>query len=319
VAARGGDFQRPSPASTARSIEVTVRQGEAELVGILTVHGSEGPSAPREVHATHCQDVTEALAVVSSMALRSDGGASGNAPAHLPPQPALAPAPAAAMSPGAAVPPTPPVLPPRDTRFRVAGLWRDEKLPVPAGQLAINRDYSATLSGGIVIGAIPSLVLPRYDLTLTRTNFITTPQGNNYLIGSVVGVRWSVFGSATRREGEYATRFAGFKAGLFACTPYHFDSEGFVLLGCGGFAVGVADLETKDGMGRVTQTKEVGLGTATLELDAKYNIGSHFHVGLTLGAEAWISKLSAERPDGSQLFRSRIFNGNAQLGAGVHF
>jgi hypothetical protein len=40
---------------------------------------------------------------------------------------------------------------------------------------------------------------------------------------------------------------------------------------------------------------------------------------LTAGGEAWMSELTAERPDGSRIFDSRLLNGHAQLGLGINF
>ena len=80
------------------------------------------------------------------------------------------------------------------------------------------------------------------------------------------------------------------------------------------------ELETKRAASDYKQSKVIGLGTASLELDARYNIGKHFHVGLAAGAELWLTKqLTAERADGSELFHSRPFNANIQLGLGSSF
>jgi len=42
-------------------------------------------------------------------------------------------------------------------------------------------------------------------------------------------------------------------------------------------------------------------------------------VSLNVGGEMWLGKLTAEGANGSELFHSRLFNANAQLGVGVHF
>jgi hypothetical protein len=178
---------------------------------------------------------------------------------------------------------------------------------------------AATLSGGVVLGAIPGVMLPRYDLSLTRANFVTTPGQSSFLIGNVFGVRWSYLGNATRRTGDFSTELSGLKAGVTSCSSLTYDTAGFVALLCANFSVGLMDLETKQAAGDYKQSKVVGLGAASLELDARYNIGKRVHVGLTAGDEMWLAKLTAERADGSELFHSRLFNANLQLGLGLNF
>jgi hypothetical protein len=115
------------------------------------------------------------------------------------------------------------------------------------------------------------------------------------------------------------TGLSGFTAGVNACTSFAYDTSGFVFLLCAAFAVGRMHLETRALEGDYLKTKDIGLGTASLELNTRYNIGEHFHVTLALAGELWVSELTAERADGSQLFHSNLFNANAQLGFGVHF
>ena len=76
---------------------------------------------------------------------------------------------------------------------------------MPAGKLGVKRNFVGTLSGGVMLGVVPGLVLPRYDFTLERASYITTPAQTNYLIGSVFSVRWSYLGVATHRDGDYTT------------------------------------------------------------------------------------------------------------------
>jgi hypothetical protein len=145
------------------------------------------------------------------------------------------------------------------------------------------------------------------------------PFDPSYIIGSVFGVRWSYLGPATYHSDGFSTEIGGFKAGVTACASLTYDTSGFVALFCSGFAVGLVHLETKDAVSDYEQSKDIGLGAATLELDARYNVGKYFHVGMVVGGDFWVSKLTAERPDGSELFHSRLFNANVQLGMGLHF
>jgi hypothetical protein len=284
----------------------------SEHVGALQLRFDAAESDRRELRAESCAQVAEALAVVAAVALRgtedfTDPGANQSS---LPPapEPTVVPAPKPANVDVA-----------RETRLRPLGLWGNEKLSVTKGELEVRRTLAATLSGGVVLGAIPGVVLPRYDLSLSRTNFITTPEHSSYIIGNVFGLRWSYLGTATYRSGGYSTDIGGFKAGVTACASLAYDTRGFVALLCSGFAVGVVHLKTNDRASDYQQSKDIGLGAATLELDTRYNIGKLFHIGLAAGGDFWISKLTAERADGSELFQSRLFNANLQLGLGLHF
>ena len=98
-----------------------------------------------------------------------------------------------------------------------------------------------------------------------------------------------------------------------------YDTRALVALLCSGFTVGLMNIETRDSASDYRSSENVGFGAASLELDARYNIGKYFHVGLTVAGEAWLGELSAQRADGSELFRSRLFNGSALLGLGLHF
>jgi hypothetical protein len=111
----------------------------------------------------------------------------------------------------------------------------------------------------------------------------------------------------------------GIKAGLGGCGPLLYDPKGLVLSICSEIAAGAMAVETKDATGNVTQNKTVGLGTASIELASQYNIGSLFHLDLRAGGEMWLSKLTAERPDGTRLFESSTFNAYLLAGLGLHF
>lgn len=310
VASRGGDFAHPGPKTKLRAMVVTVRRNASEHTGSLQLRLDEAAPDARELRAESCAEVAEALAVVAAIALRGSEEPAEPADEPLEPLPE-APAPPVAKAAAAEAP--------HDSRLHSVGVWGNEQLSVTEGQLEVKRGLAATLSGGVVLGAIPGVVLPRFDLTLTRTNFITTPQQGSYIIGNVVGARWSFLGSATYRSDGFSTQIRGFKAGVTACTSLTYDTSGFIALLCSGFALGLINLETKDASSDYRQSKDVGLGAATLELDMRYHLGEYFHVGLAVGGEFWISELTAERADGSALFHSRLFNANAQLGVGLHF
>lgn len=316
VASRGGDFAHPGAGTKARAMVVTLRRDANDHAGSLQLRLDDQASDARQLRADTCLAVAEGLAVVAAIALR--GSEAQAAPVEAQPSPAVPePVEPAAAKPAPAAPPAPPAPP--DTRLHPLGLWGNEEVPVTAGPLRVQREIAATLSGGVMLGAIPGVVLPRYDLSLTRANFITTPGQTSYLIGNVFGVRWSYLGNATRRDGDYSTEISGFKAGVTSCSSLIYDTDGFIALFCANFSVGLIDLQTKDAASDYTQSKQIGLGAASLELDARYNLGKYVHVGLMAGGEFWVSKLAAERADGSELFHSRLFNANVQLGLGLNF
>lgn len=321
VANRGGDFAHPAPKTKARTMIVSLRREASEHTGSLELRLDDMASDARQLHAASCTEVAEALAVVAAIALR--GADEGPATVDAQPAPSPAPEPVAAAAPSLIAPPAQPSSPsteaPDEARLRSAALWGNEELSVAAGPLKVKRILATTLSGGVVVGAIPGVVLPRYDLTLTSTNFITTPQRTSHLIGGVFGVRWSYLGNATHHSGSYATEMNGFKAGVLGCTSLTYDANGFVALFCSGFMLGLLHLETKDTASAYRKADDVGFGAATIELNARYNFGKYVHVGLAVGGDFWVGKLAAQRADSSELFHSRFFNGNAQLGLGLNF
>lgn len=322
VLERGGSFERSDSASPP-AMRIDIKADGKGFSGTLEARTPQGESATRRVRADNCAELVDGLAVVTAIALREDTSdppssraGSGDAPPdaagtteHTPAPPAVPAAPA-----------TNRVAPRQDPRLRTIGVWDDKKsIPVSAGELGVNRAFAMTLSGGAVFGAVPNLIMPRYDLTFSAASFITTPNAEKYLIGGIPRVRFTYFGKSTLRSGGFETSLVGFKTGAGTCTSFLHDLEGLVLLACTDFNIGVMQVETKDATGTVTQSKSVGQGTAGIELAARYNFSRLFHASFTLGGEAWMSKLSAERPDGSSIFDSRLLSGNAELGLGINF
>lgn len=318
VTNRGGDFAHPGPKTKANAMIVKLRREASEHVGSLELRLDDMASDQRQLRAASCAEVAEALAVVAAIALR---GGDSSEPDATPPVTSAEPrapvaggATAASKPPPAVVPP-----PPSETRLRPIGLWGNEQVPVTAGPLQVKRALTTTLSGGAIFGAIPGVVLPRFDLTFSRTNFITTPERSSFLIGNVLRVGWTYFGAVTRESGAYKTAIHGFKAGVSACSSLTYDTQGFVALLCGSFTVGLVSLETKESGSDYHQDKVVGMGAASLELDARYNLGQHFHLSANASGDSWPGTFSAERADGSKLFESRLFSASLQLGLGAHF
>jgi hypothetical protein len=293
VDARGGRFDRARPDGTARAFEISISKSESGFRGSLQVRGSEGPSVAREVHAQTCAEVVDGLAVVTAIALRDDSPPPSR-PAEVEP-------------------------PPDDHRLRAVNIRGVDSVRVKAGTLAIDRAMTYSFSAGLAAGIIPSLVLPRYDLSISRANFITPPDGDHYVVGSIVRVRLSALGDGTYRSGDYSTSVLGFSFGMDLCHSPLYDTRAAVVLLCLEYAGGVMQLDTRNGAGTVTQTKVVGLGTVGVSAELQYNLGAYFHLGLRVGGDVSVSNLTAERPDGSRLFHSQPFSGYALVGVGFHF
>jgi len=311
VQARRGDFSHSGATPALRSVRVMLGREQAGYTGVLRLRSEDGESDPRRVRGGSCAEAAEALAIVAALALREAAEPVESQPPAAEPSPPTSPEPSSAK-------PSPPA-PETSTRLRQLGTWGPESVPVTNGQLRISQQRTASLSGGVVLGAVPGVVLPRFDVGLMTTSLVTTPEGTSYLIGGLFGIRWSYFSPASRRDGELVTSLGGFKTGVEACASLTYDTTGFVGLLCSGFAIGIMHVETRDESGGYRRGKEIGLGTASLELRGLYHLGRHAHLGLSAGGEFWVSRLTAERQDGTELFHSRLFNANVQLGAGFHF
>ena len=305
VSARGSHFDGPAAQGVARGMDVAIRKDGDGFAGSFKVRDNEVPSGPRDIHAATCADVMDGLAVVTAIALR--GNAEGTPPRS---------------TDSTAREPAPPATPSKASgskRLRKIGDVFTNDIQVNAGTLAFKSVLTLTASGGAVVGVIPSLVLPRYDLNLFRGNFVTTPSGQTYLVGPILRARVSWLGERTYRSNGFSTNAQGFSFGMSGCRAAVYDTRGAVVLGCLEYAGGVMTLDTRNAEGTRTQLKTVGLGTVGAGIQSQYNFGAYFHVDLNLGLDVSLSKLTAERPDGSEIFHSQPFSGYAVAGIGVQF
>jgi hypothetical protein len=313
VRARGGSID---PESSAGSGEIDVaieRTGDAYR-GTVQVRSGERSSVAREIRSQRCSEVADGLAIVTALASQGEdiadaphAAAAGAGAENTPPQTT----PAAVATPERT---------PRDlSRLHTVGQFGAATLAVERGQIAIKNDVALTLAGGALFGIVPSTVVPRFDFTFARTNYITTPDGSGHIIGGILRGRWTFLGPTDYRVSDASTHFVGFKAGFGGCSQLVYDLEGFVVLACGEIAAGVAKQTTKDATGKVTKDELVGLGTVSLELDARYNVSRLFHLGLTAGGEGWLTQLRANRPDGREFFHTNPFGAYAVAGIGMHF
>ncbi len=308
VTVRGGQFTSKAKGDDARALTVSIRQQGSAFTGSLQVKRLDSASGSREVQGASCQEVVDALAVVAAIELRE---AQDAAPAAVPqPKPEAS----------AAVVATP-------TSKRVEGFngrstWGPDEVPVSAGTLQLKPLLSFTLSGGVQLGPVPGLVLPRYDGAFRFANVVTTPDGHQHLNGPILRARVILLGPPfpTYQSGDTKVLFgSGIAAGLGVCWSPHYDTQGLVLLGCGEFSAGQMGFTTQESNGTRLPTKVFGFGTAGLAIEVEYNLGRRFHLGAQAGVDAFPSIFTAEHSDGSRIFDTNIWSVHAGLGLGMHF
>ena len=213
------------------------------------------------------------------------------------------------------------------TSKRVAGFkgkstWGPDEVPVSAGTLHFRPLPSFTISGGVQLGPIPGLVLPRYDLVFRFANVVTTPDGNQRLNGPILQARGTLLGPPfpTYQSGDTKVLFgSAVAAGLGVCWTPHYDTQGLTLLGCGEFSAGQMGLTTQESNGTRLPTKVLFFGTMGLAVEVEYNLGRHFHVGAQAGADAFVGQFTAQRSDGSEIFHTTPWLVHGTLGLGMHF
>ena len=67
------------------------------------------------------------------------------------------------------------------------------------------------------------------------------------------------------------------------------------------------------------QSKGAGFGEAILSAELQYYLGAGFHLGLKLGGALAIGDVSAERADGSRIFKSSPWSATVLAGVGFRF
>lgn len=312
VEARGGNVDLAG--GSANGIDVVIERTSDGYRGTVRVKDTEQSSEAREVSSAACGEVADGLAIVTALASRT--GSLPDATTVTTPN-AVAPAPA---SPPATAPLKTPVAKPAPaTRLHTVGQFGDETLTVSSGEVRVRNDTSVTLTGGALFGIAPGTVLPRFDLTLARTNFITTPDGGGHIVGGIIRVRWTVLTPTEYRKDDWSAQLFVLKASIGGCSQLFYDLEGLVVLACGEVGAGLAQVTTKDPTGHTTQDERQGLGSAAVELDVRYNLGHSFHLGLMAGGEAWLGQVKATQSSGSEIFHTNLLGGYALAGFGLHF
>jgi hypothetical protein len=321
VAARGGAFDGQGATGVTgshRVMVVAIRRDNHGVTGAFQVREAETATNKREVHGQSCGEVVDALAVVTAIALRADADADAAGVVA----PAAVVAPPVAPPVATPSPPKGPAEPPPADRLRGSTRIfppRTEKVEVGAGTIRFELQRNYTLSAGVVVGMIHSLVIPRYDLTFVVAPFVTTPEGAQRIPGLVFQLRLSALGPSTYRSLDTTTDVSGFSFGIGLCQSPRYDTRGLMLLFCGEYGGGLMGLETKGVGGSQIQSKNAGYGTINVGGEIQYSLGSIFHVGAKIGGSLNVGDVTAEREDGSQIFKTSVLSAYGLLGIGLHF
>jgi len=339
VSERDGRLDLADPSLELRAAIARAGKGYS---GTLRLHAAGAvPAAPREVHGVRCDEVVDALAVVTAIALRDAAAepaatAPETASAQPPPARDATPAPQTPPSSTQAAPAQKPApkattVPPHlkgsgDALPTFAG---HKELPVPAGTLRFDRTWALTLAAGAELGLLPDQLVPRFEFTTLQANFVTPPQGASMLLYPILHGRVSVLGPGRFETRETSTTLVGLQSAIGTCLTPHFDTRGLAALFCTELGFGVVQLDTEDRAGREVQSKLLGYGSVSLSFEGRYNLSSLLHLGLELGMSMRTQPFSAEAPDGSRIFRGTTildsesspgygFSGHALLGFGLH-
>jgi len=323
VEARDGHFTGPRAPGSAWALRVSIVSDTAGFRGTLQTTTEDATSATREVHGATCQEVVDALAVVSASALhpRAEASAAVNEP----------PAPTPANAPPSVAASTPPSAPAKaspstsnsvwdaDVHLRATGSVQNEKMQVEAGTLRFDKARSISLYAGPVFGLLPNTVAPRYDLSIAVANFVTIPKGKSFMDGALVRLHLSYLGPSTVHTDDIDSKVQSFMFGLGVCWTPIYDTRGWATFLCGEYGGGFVKVVSKDAQGTKIQDKNTGVGFVGLGAEAQYHFGPAFQVGLKLGVDAFTNSFSAERPDGSTIFQSSLLAGYGMLGLGVQY
>lgn len=319
VADRGGGVSLGGSSAEARVVAVTIGRQPEGFGGTFQVRDGRGASNERTVNGASCAEVVDALALVTAIAL-ADGTPEGANAA-----PSLART-ATGQGEGAGTPDAP-VKGHDRAAERSEGLRattrlappRAETLQVGAGSLRFDLSRAAMLYAGAASGLVPSVLLPRYALTLSAANFVTTPEGIQRIVGLVYQLHVDLLGRGTYQSLDTRTKIIGASFGVDFCQSPHYDSQGFVLLLCGEYGGGYLNLETEELDGTKKHSKNVGFGQVSAVADLAYNLGGGFSLGARIGGSFTFGDITAERADGSLIFSSSRWSAYGMLGAGYRF
>lgn len=317
VARRGVDLAADAPNGVA-GVSVRIVQGGNAFTGELRVAGDASNSAPRQVTDTDCARVADGLAAVTAILL-------GAEPPPEESESTPAPAPVAENAPAAEPAPSSPSVPapakeesPETPPLRGSTFSTPQTIDVPAGKLEFVPSRAWALTAGADFGSIPSLVMPRYDLSASIVPFLVSPDKDTHMLGPILQVRWALIGPSTwEQPGRERTDIWGFQVGLASCSALAYDTKGFSLMACAEFLAELWAMQTHGPTG--VKESSPGSGSAGLVLDARYDLGAGFFLAGRGGGRFRISKLSAEDSEGERLFESGQLGAYVSAGLGFTF
>jgi hypothetical protein len=319
VARRGVDLTANAPNGVAGVAVHIVQSGNA-FTGELRVARDASNSAPRQVTDTDCARVADGLAAVTAVLLGAEPPPEETEPAPAPAPvaetpPAAKPAPSSSVAPVPAKEESSEQTPP----LRGSTFSTPQTIDVPAGKVEFVPSRAWALSAGADFGSIPSLVMPRYDLSASIVPFLVSPDKDTHMLGPILQVRWALVGpSSWEQAGRERTDIWGFQAGLASCSAFTYDTKGFSLLACAEFLAELWAMQTH-GPGGVKKESSPGSGSAALALDARYDLGAGFVLAGRGGGRFRLSKFSVEDSQGEQLFESGQFGAYVSAGLGFAF
>jgi hypothetical protein len=312
VAARGGDFAN----AREQLLRVRLQRTEQGFGGSLVVGSGGVTSRAREVQGKTCPEVVDALAVVTAIALDPQV----NAPGAVQPTPTVRPAASAPTSRTAPTESPAVASPPRDRPppIHAASSFGAKTLRVTAGTVRLHSRIDIVGSGGVVLGLVPGQLMPRMDVTATRANFVTLPNGESHLLGTIPRMRWSLLANRSFDRGDTAFDVGGQQLGVGLCASPYYHEDGWVFVGCAELAVGLLQFKVRE-PGLSERTETTAFGQFGVNAEASYRFGRHFVISAKLALEAPESRVRLRRADGSDLFRSSAVMGSGTLGLGGSF
>lgn len=318
VGRRGVDLAAHAP-NGVTGVAVRIVQSGNGFTGELRVTRDAANSAPRQVTDTDCARVADGLAAVTAILLGADQPPEESEPTPAPAPvaetaPAVKPAPSSSVARVPASEESPEQTPP----LRGSTFSTPQTIDVPAGKVEFVPSRAWTLTAGADFGSIPSLVLPRYDLSASIVPFLVSPDKDTHMLGPILQVRWAFIGPGTwEQAGRERTDVWGLQVGLASCSAFAYDTKGFSLMACAEFLAELWAMQTHGA--RAVKESSPGSGSAGLVLDARYDLGAGFFLAGRGGGRFRISKLSAVDSEGEQLFESGYLGAYVSAGLGFTF
>lgn len=289
-------------------IDVTIEKAPSGFVGTLRVNGAPGESEPRQASAEQCEAVVDAMAAVTTLVLDA-----------APEKQAAVPEPTPQIE-----PPTKPKTEPRPEHFVgasvVGGEASSRSFHVDEGTAHYDAQIQTTVQGGLVFGFLPGgTPMPRLDLVMVSTPFLTLPSGEQSIVGVMTRLRLSATLPTTFTSGEARTDIYGAGLAIGLCLTPHFDTRGFMIVGCVEYGGALFDMRTHMPEEDDLRTFP-GFATVGLNVNASYALFSHFNVGLSAGAESYMGTHQVVSRAGARVLEMKNdVSGLVMASLGFHF